>query len=80
MKARIVTAPYSPKARSQVMAMPARIPASAPGIATRQKRESSEWPSVAATSSCPWSTAAKAARAARIKKGAEQKVMAITMP
>ena len=60
--------------------MPARIPGAARGTATRQNRESSECPSVAAMSRLAGSTAPKAARAATIRNGAAQNVWASTMP
>jgi hypothetical protein len=71
---RTITAPYSPKARSHVSSIPARMPGAASGTATLANLENSECPRVDATSSIAGSTVAKAERAATMRKGAEQKV------
>ena len=76
----MMTAPYSPKARSHARTIPARIPGAASGSATWRNRESSEWPSVAAMSSVAGSMLANADLAATMRKGAAQKVWARTMP
>ena len=55
-------------------------PTFAEGTATRKKRDASACPSVAATSSIPLSSEAKAARAATIKNGDDTKDIAMTTP